>query len=410
MIEFILNEGKKNVILFVHGFTGGKETWAHEKHGYFYQQLLQHDVIQNNYDVAIFEYFSALTDMLPAVTAGFGKIMSLFSSVSHKAKKNIAISQIAELLYSQIRFSLASYGNIVIIAHSMGGLVAKACVLKDIELGSYSRVKMILSLAVPHQGANLATFGKLFTSHKQIADLAPLSELCISLSNSWVKTGQKPDIKYFYGTYDGVVEKNSAIGLDNNEQDAIACDEDHTSISKPSGINSIVVRASVKFLEEFLIEKTGLVEYQKLTDDGQFKDEVFVLKLLLADVHNASVKNCKRHFLNAEYVRKLFSSSADQEKLQALYNKIRTIYHNCYDQHVAKSGVNSTTLVNSVHQKIVDEDAGYLKVTIPMLEGLHKMGMLHQLANDLSDDIWWSETQCVEALNHLQINSESQGD
>lgn len=148
---------------------------------------------------------------------------------------------------------------------------------------------------------------------------------------------------------------------------------------------------------------------QRLNNPSQYNDEVFVLKLLLADVHNASIMHSKEHFLNAEYARKLFSSVADQSKLRNLYEKIRTIYQNFYEHHVANSERSSTTLVGAVHQKIIAEDAAYLKVALPMLQGLHKLGMLHQLANDLGDTVWWSENQSQQALESVRKKLDSGG-
>jgi hypothetical protein len=64
--------------------------------------------------------------------------------------------------------------------------------------------------------------------------------------------------------------------------------------------------------------------------------------------------------------------------------------------------------VSEIHQKIVSEDANYLKTALPVLQGLHKLGMLHQLANDLENDIWWSSNQSVAALEGLKAELEKQ--
>lgn len=32
--------------------------------------------------------------------------------------------------------------------------------------------------------------------------------------------------------------------------------------------------------------------------------------------------------------------------------------------------------------------------------------MLHQLANDLNDDVWWSENQSIESLEKLKFELE----
>ncbi|KQR85372.1 hypothetical protein ASG35_26590 [Burkholderia sp. Leaf177] len=407
MIEFIKNNKRDTLILFVHGFTGGKETWMNTQHGYFFDQLSQFPSIEENFDIATFEYFTKLSSLFVEFNSNIGRLKSLFTNIQTKSKKNISIEDISALLSTQIRFALAAYDNIIVVAHSMGGLVTKACILNDLRQGQPSKIKLFISLAVPHLGANLATYGKLLSNNKQINDLAPLSELCPTMNNEWVKYNLKPGIKYFYGMYDDIVTKESAIGTDNLPQDTIACNDDHLSISRPGGVSSIAITAIKQFLDNFLHQReleAGLTP-KRLVDPSQYRDETFVLKLMLADVHNAAVKHSKEHFLNAEYARKLFSSAADQERLRTIYDRIRTLYQNCYENFVSRGG-DSTLLVNEVHQKIVLEDANYLKTAFPMLQGLHKMGMLHQIANDLQDDVWWSENQSIEALETLKVQLE----
>ena len=411
MIEFIRQAHHNSIILFVHGFTGGRDTWKHPTEGYFHDQLLKHQFVGENFDVAIFDYYTTLTNLFPAAHSVAERLLSVFKNTLPKAKKNVSVEEISDLLSTRIRFDLENYESIVVVAHSMGGLVTKASILKDLDNGRISKIKLFLSLAVPHLGADLATYGRLISSNKQIRDLAPLSDLCPAMTNAWVKHSIKPEIKYFYGSYDDVVNQNSAVGADNNLQDVIACDDGHLTICKPDGPRSIAILATLKFLKEFSRNHVpgGALALQRLKDSSQYNDEVFVLKLLLADVHNASVMHSKEHFLNAEYARKLFSCTADQNKLSRLYEKIRTIYQNCYEAHVAKPEKNSTTLVSAVHQKIIAEDAGYLTVALPMLQGLHKMGMLHQLANDLGDSVWWSENQSQQALERVRQKFESEG-
>lgn len=404
MIEFIQKSGKSDLVLFVHGFTGGRETWRHESDGYFYDHLLQNSVIRSGYDIAVFEYYSTLLNLFPIADSIREKIVSLFKSIQPKAKRNISIFEISNLLSTRIRFDLEGYQNIVVIAHSMGGLVAKSYVLQELEAGRHCKIKLLLSLAVPHLGADLATYGKLLSNNRQIEDLAPLSAFCPKLNDSWVKHTDKPIIKYFYGAYDTVVTKHSAIGTDNLEQDVISCDDTHLTICKPPK-NGLPVTATIKFLLDFKSHSTPFT-LQRISDPEQYDDEIFVLKLLLADVHDASVRNSKEFFLNAEYARKLLSSNGDQQKLQELYDRIRTIYLNSYERHVSSSEArNSTTLVAAVHARIIEEDSAFLKAAHPMLQALHKMGMLHQLANDLGNDIWWSEERSRDALKNAREKS-----
>lgn len=403
MIEFAHKDSCEDLILFVHGFTGGKDTWKHAVDGYFHEHLLEDQFVRENFDIAYFEYHTTLLNLFPAANSIRQRLTSLFKTIQPKSVKNISVEEISKLLRSRIRFELSDYKNIVVIAHSMGGLVTKSCILQDLSEGKNCQIKLLISLAVPHLGVNLASYGKLLLNNKQVEDLAPLSELCPKLNDAWVKQSLKPDVKYFIGAYDEIVKKNSAIGTDTEQQDAISCDDDHISISKPEK-KGLVVSATLRFLKDFKNSITPF-EVQKILNSDQYKDEIFVLKLLLADVHDASVRHSKEYFLNAEYIRKLLSSSSDQQKLKDLYDRIRVIYQNSYEKHVGVPSGNSTTLVAAVHDAIIQEDSKFLKVASPMLQALHKMGMLHQLANDLGNDVWWSEERSHDALSNLRSKS-----
>lgn len=405
MINFVAQNNRRNVILFIHGFTGGKETWQNSSGEYFYDLLHEDQNIQENCDIATFEYFSKLTTILVDTKSTTQKIFALFGATPTKAPKNLGVEEIAELLRTQIKFRLKSYERVFVIAHSMGGLVAKSAIVKDYNENIQNRISLFISLAVPHLGADLANLGKYIVSHPQVKDLSSIGDLIPHLNNQWIKIENHPKIKYFYGTYDNVVPKASAIGTDTIQQDIVSCDDDHTSICKPSSENTITVVATKDFINQSINEVNIAddFEFQSLENEKQFDNEYFVLKLLIADVHQATLKNSKEHFLNAEYARKLFSSSLDQQQLVALYSRIRTLYQNSYEYFLNKDGKieNGGLLVNDVYEKIIREDANFLKSNLPFIAGLHKMGMLHQLANDINQDIWWSEEHSIAALQKL---------
>ncbi|WP_426088300.1 ABC-three component system protein [Janthinobacterium sp. PSPC1-1] len=403
MIEFLKKSQKNNLILFIHGFTGDSETWKNSEHGYYYDQLGSNSFIEDNFDIAKFEYFSKLLNIFATTSSNFAWLAGLFTTKINKSEKNLGISELAALLQSQLRFTLKEYENIVVIAHSMGGLVTKACVIEDMSQYDESKIKLILSLAVPHLGTDIATYSSLFSGNLQTKDMTPLGKFLPEQNNQWLRLNNKPAIKYFYGTYDDVVKKESAIGTEVAIQDIIACNDSHLSICKPAGSTSIPILATVDFLRDFIEKLPGKnLDFHKLADETQFSDEYFALKLIVAGVHTATIKHSKEHFLNAEYARKFFSSAADQKKLSELYIKIRTIYQDCYDSHASEGEMNSGKLVSEVHQKIVGEDSGYLKSALPLIQALHKKGMLHQLANDISDDIWWSDSRSVKDLENMK--------
>ena len=132
MIEFVSSNKKKDLILFIHGFTGDASTWMNPVYGSFPELLLKDPEINVKFDIAHFVYHTKLLNLF-SNASNASKLMKKFFSFSHeKLKKNISIDEISNLLRTELRFKLQSYDNIIVIAHSMGGLVAKSCIVKDI--------------------------------------------------------------------------------------------------------------------------------------------------------------------------------------------------------------------------------------------------------------------------------------
>lgn len=388
----------ENLVLFIHGFTGSVDTWSRPDVISFPELLVNDEGINGNFDVAHFEYFTRLLDLYSKVESGYRRVLSLVSKRFYKTQKNISITEIANLLRNIIRFQLGGYKNIIIIAHSMGGLVAKQVIADECSEGISSRIKLFISLAVPHQGAEHATLGALVCSNIQIEQLRPINKFITELSQKWVSLQNKPSVKYFYGTSDSIVTKESAISIDNQVTDVIAVNEDHLSITKPESDESLVFVAVKELLSNFLDDEHKLeaTQYQRLDDEASYNDELFVLKLLVADVHQSTVRDCKELFLNAEYMRKFLKTEDEQAKLESLYDKIRLIYKDSYNKFINGSGDTSGQLVAEVHEKITDQDEKLLKSLSAVVQAFHKQGMLHQLANYEQDDIWWTEDKSLE--------------
>lgn len=400
MIEFVLKNDKKSLILFVHGFTGGESTWQDGSNKSFPELFAEDQKIIEVFDIAQFVYFTKLLNLFAKAGNISTLIKRIFSTSHGKLTKNISIEEIGNLLKTEIRFRLQEYENIIIIAHSMGGLVAKSTITKDIREKVPSKIKLFISLAVPHQGANAATFGKLVSDNLQIEDLAPLNQFIYDINNQWLKTSLRPPTKYFYGVHDSIVPKTSAVPADKEESDVIPVNEDHTSITKPKSALDTTYIAVLQLVLEFQKNDPGVsnFEFQNLENEAEFDDELFVLKLLSADIHNSSIREAKEVFLNAEYIRKIFSSTSDQKRLAELYSKIRKVYQTSYTKYLHDGIPNSGLLLGDVHEQILKEDKSFLDTFMPFINAIHKQGMLHQLANSESEKIWWVKDGSMESL------------
>jgi len=396
MIEFVSQQNKKNLILFVHGFCGGEATWKNGEARSF-PELFSDDLeISGNYDIAHFSYFTKLLNLFAKAGKVSTLVKRMFGTSHGKLANNISIEEIGNLLRTEVRFKLQAYDNIIVVAHSMGGLVTKSAITKDIEEQIPSKIKLFISLAVPHQGAEAATFGKLVSDNLQVEGLSPLNDFIHKINDEWLKTSLRPTTKYFYGVHDSVVKKTSAVPIDKERSDSIPVDEDHTSITKPENPASTTVIAVKQIILDFEKNDPGIstLELKQLEDETDFDDELFVLKLISAGIHDTTIREAKEAFLNAEYIRKIF-------RLAELFTKIRKVYQNSYTKYIHDGIPNSGLLLADVHEMIIKEDKVFLKTFIIFINAIHKQGMLHLLANSKDENIWWVKDGSINSLRDL---------
>ncbi|RFM34470.1 ABC-three component system protein [Chitinophaga silvisoli] len=397
MIKILENgkRRKKNLILFIHGLTGDESTWMNEKGQTFPQLLFSNSIVKKNYDIGLFDYYSKIFS--PVRVKLLGKLFNKLTNIkSGQVELNLDVESISDILVTELEVHCNDYKKIVVIAHSLGGLIAKCAALKLVEKESTINISKLISLAVPHIGSSIATIVRLVASHAQINDLAPLSDITTKLSNNWIqdKTERLPQIIYFYGKYDLVVQQNSALGVSNEKQIAKFFEADHENIAKPSSNQSSIYKAAEQILLEVVSEAEvdNALTVRSLPDSDTFNDEFFVLKLLVADVHEKSIHTAKTSFYNAEFIRKvgLQRKVISQSNFDDLISRIEILYNNAYALLTAGKLKDGNELVAHIHDQIRQEDNGVLK-TLERISFIHKTGMLHQLSNNSSKDIWWGK-------------------
>ena len=401
MFEWVKNNEQKNLILFVHGLTGGMETWEYDQDISFPKLLSQEESL-DTFDFACFNYFTTFTN-------SYGKAKSWFVRKFKEkgaAKTNLPIKEIGELLKTEIEVQFCDYDNIIIIAHSMGGLISRSMILKQLEESSFTKVTGFISLAVPHQGAIIAnSLGQLFSKNLQVKDLSVFSDAIDDISRGWIHAPNKPRSKYIYATHDKIVDKRSALSLDCLSIDSKAVNEDHTSICKPKASTETVCRLVLQYITEFKGFFPSNAEIVQFEDDQRFDAQYFVIKMAIADIDMQIQGHSKEYYYNAELIRKVFTSDADIEKLSKLYTKIKFVYQEEYGSHVANKTTNDA-LISAVHNRIYNEDNNYLNSLLSGLDAVHKKGMLHQLANKKDNKVIWCKNTNLNEVQKIKEVSE----
>lgn len=127
-------------------------------------------------------------------------------------KRNLRIPQLARWIKKELDTSgMDRYQQAIIVAHSMGGLVARHIVIKQILASQCSSFGLLVEVATPHGGAEYSYLASLLGISKEFTrDLAPNSDFLVDLSNDWKDTGNKPQSSCYASKGDEVVPEESA--------------------------------------------------------------------------------------------------------------------------------------------------------------------------------------------------------
>ncbi|MGL6535908.1 ABC-three component system protein [Aeromonas hydrophila] len=395
---------KKNLVIFIHGFTGGKETWVNSHGKSLSDFLLLNKNLSKNYDYIEFEYFTKLINIKDSLVAK--AITSLVNLVNPKVnvskrKKNTSIFQLSDELATFIQFKCSSYENIILCAHSMGGLIAKKLIL-DIILGEHqdiqSKISGYISIASPHQGSTPAAILGKFNLNAN--ELAPFNENITKLNEDWIQHSDNlPHSIYVIASYDDFVTNVSATPSSKKAIFKTArVQENHNSICKPDSSESTIINVITDFLtktvEQMNFESNLKKEYP--SDENIYEKEIFVIKMLLAGIEERLISDAKESFFHAEIAIK-----SAPRKDKAAFETLRTLIVNLYKTYSScQIGKSNSEIVRDIHQKIIELDKTSLNCAATYLNFLHKKGLLHHKANERNLDINWSKTITLDDIEN----------
>lgn len=155
---------KPRVIVFVHGIHGDRNTWR-APNGAYWPQLIQTDPHFQNSDVVVAEYPT------PSMR---GKLSS---------------AQLADLLWQKLKQQhVWEHGEVVFIAHSLGGILTEEMLLR--HPADAAHVRFVVSYSTPHEGSFVASIARTYDSDPLLTDLSPSNDnnFLIDLEQQWRST------------------------------------------------------------------------------------------------------------------------------------------------------------------------------------------------------------------------------
>lgn len=257
--QSIRNEpNNQGVIVFVHGILGNAvSTWTHAESKNYWPALLKEDPVFSGFNIYAYEYPTTL------------------------AKGNYSIDELAEDMRSDFNSNgVTRHSRIIIVAHSMGGLITRAYLLKYREVAD--KIDFIYFFGTPTTGSPGSTLGTIVSRNPQIGNMYPLERPDSALGplqSAWLAAGfQIPSYCAYetvptYGQM--VVSRQSATNLCTKRLDPIA--KNHLEIVKPRDRDD----KPYKVFKEAFLEIEG--KPQGLTAELRHEPDSSVLKLYISN-------------------------------------------------------------------------------------------------------------------------------
>ena len=203
----------KGLIVFVHGLGGHPtKTWGS------FAAFIAQDEVFSSYDLAFYQYPTSL-------------FRAPFS------KKYSSIQTLADALRTLLRHKYSSHMPIVIVAHSLGGLISRQFIVEELRRNAPMRVQKLLLYASPLNGAGLAeTASYISWRHRQLDQLSRGSDLIVGLNRDWeyLQAQKKVRTWHVVAGQDSVVDETSARGVAWNDRVDVLIDRGHINCVKPT--------------------------------------------------------------------------------------------------------------------------------------------------------------------------------
>ena len=227
----------KTLLLFIHGLGGdSRKTWGR------FPRLIEQD-----------------TDLAGSVDCEFYSFPTKLLSVPFLSSSP-KIQTLAAGLDTEIKLRYSDYPRVILIAHSLGGLVARQYLLEMAMAQQVHKVTGLLLYAVPHNGAGLASVAKYLSWWQpQLKQLCKNSDFIDTLNTRWTQLnlGESIPAKFIVGGTDAVVSEFSAQGYWGNEAVETVIDKGHIDLVKPDKPDDLAFLILKKFVTDRLAYPVG---------------------------------------------------------------------------------------------------------------------------------------------------------
>jgi hypothetical protein len=179
------DSSNRQLLLFIHGWNGDPQgTWRQ------FPDLVVSDSQYDDFNVWAIQYPTFMI------------------------RRNLSIGQLADFITKYMEaqsHTFDRYSKVVVIAHSMGGLVAREIAIQEALRGRQPSFTKVIEVSTPHQGASPAKLtATLGISRELTADMEPGSDFLRDLETHWNALRSPPPTFCIGSPHDEVVPSESA--------------------------------------------------------------------------------------------------------------------------------------------------------------------------------------------------------
>jgi len=294
MISHIKYPQSDNCIVFIHGLGGSKGTFNN-----FSEYLSKKWYLENGIMIYFFSYYKKIFNLFLNrkntsfyneyfVVRVFDYLQGgiLFIIKSTWSKRN---THNTNLLSKYIEENCDEYKNIILVAHSMGGIIARQYLVNcRKELIDIRRFKMLVTYATPHKGshiANILTIKNIpllkyvykkvsgilnFRISPQIGDLSEFSNFLKNLDKDWRDFNIENNVQFLRitGKNDRIVKKDSAQLHLEDIENVFEYEYTHGSIISPKVEDKVFPPIDI------FIEKLNNIEFDTESYYEELEEEI----------------------------------------------------------------------------------------------------------------------------------------
>ena len=182
-----MNQVDKLGVIFIYGFGNDSTCWN------IFRNFLEQEPFYDKLKIEAFDYNTGIIIPFP-FNYVLKKIIQLNNIICTTTKNIKSINFCAELLATDMFNKFYGIKNVLIVCHSMGGLIARKYLMDHItkHQTKYFNVKSLLMYATPNTGTDIlkilkdrTRLGFIISKNKQLSDLSPDSLFLSDLNNDW---------------------------------------------------------------------------------------------------------------------------------------------------------------------------------------------------------------------------------